>query len=135
MWEKTSEEYDSEKELEGGLEIDDWIGSNISFDDDKYDSNDEDRRCLDEFEDDSDGDASIFEQDMYFNSSIPVDEIEFYVGLQFANHKELRHVVKSQAIAKGYVIEFVKSEAKRVLVTCKDKERCKWRLWATTMPT
>ncbi|KAK1399413.1 hypothetical protein POM88_009276 [Heracleum sosnowskyi] len=132
---KKPEECDSENELEEELEGDDWMGSNISFDDDKCDSNHEDRKCLDEFENDNDGEASIFEQDMYFNTSTPVDEIDFYVGLKFANHKELRHAVKSQAIAKGYVIEFVKSEEKRVLVTCKDKERCKWRLWATTMPT
>ncbi|XP_074342088.1 uncharacterized protein LOC141679500 [Apium graveolens] len=110
----------------------------ICFDDDKYNSEDENRMCWDEIEELGEfGEITVSarERDIYYMSKTPGAQIEFCIGMKFADHKELRHAVKCQAIANGYSINFEKSEKNRVLAICKQKEMCKWRLWATSMKT
>ncbi|KAK1392119.1 hypothetical protein POM88_011175 [Heracleum sosnowskyi] len=108
-------DFDNDDDIESDNDCD----NDIYFDEGKYDSSDENRMCLDELEDEGNFDAIMNKNEQYDNDSIPGDHIEFSTGMKFANHRELRHAIKSQAIAKGYDVVFEKSELKRMLVTCR----------------
>lgn len=105
----------------------------IVFDEHNYKSDDEDKMCLDEIEEILDRNGVIRNDEPCYDDQINYRDVELVVRMKFNDHRELKHAIKSQAVAKGFFIKYVKSESTRVLAVCGYPDICKWRLWATKM--
>lgn len=60
-------------------------------------------------------------------------DVELVTGMKFVDHRELRHIIQSISVAKGFVIKYLKSESIRVLAVRGYPDICSWRLYATKM--
>ncbi|KAL0283307.1 UNVERIFIED_CONTAM: hypothetical protein Sradi_7234100 [Sesamum radiatum] len=65
-----------------------------------------------------------------FKETTSRKNLEFVVGLTFENAQQYREVLRDWCVRKGYDIEFLKNENRRITVKCKH-EGCQWRIHAS----
>ncbi|KAK1392312.1 hypothetical protein POM88_011368 [Heracleum sosnowskyi] len=100
----------SENHSESRVKIsDDNDEVKIVFDEDNYQSDDEDRRCLDEIEEMEERNETMRTGEPYYNDQTNYKDIELVVGMKFSDHHHLRHVIKSHSVANGFLIKYTKA--------------------------
>ncbi|KAG8367790.1 hypothetical protein BUALT_Bualt16G0109400 [Buddleja alternifolia] len=122
---------DKSKRSTKWINIREGEGPNQSLHDDWYsDPREEDELLSLDGSDDEIGEKSRPRHHFFREGEWNMKGKSLVVGMKFENFRVYREALRDYSVSNGFDVEYIRNEAKRVTVTCKN-ENCKWRLHAS----